>query len=62
MDEEPEGPGPGDRLPRYCTRCARGCDDLLRVRINYKVARVCPGCAADRRLKGDRVEVLGSAE
>jgi len=51
-------PGQDDRRPRRCPRCDRGCDDLLRVRINYKLARMCPGCVGDRRMKGDLVDVL----
>lgn len=43
----------------FCSWCSRACDDLLLVRLNGKENRLCPGCVADRRTKGDDVVVRG---
>lgn len=40
-----------------CPRCDRLVDDVWPVRRNDKLERMCPGCVAECRLRGDLVEV-----
>ena len=56
IDRPPERDRPSGL---WCGRCSRGCDDLLLCEVNGKDQRLCPGCAADRRIRGDRVVVRG---
>lgn len=40
-----------------CPRCREWVDDVWTVRRNGKYERMCPGCAADCRRRGDEVRL-----
>jgi hypothetical protein len=42
-----------------CPRCHELADDVWLVRRNGKLERMCPGCAATCRRRGDLLEVRG---
>lgn len=38
-----------------CPRCGRWADDVWDVTRNGKIERMCPGCVAECRVRGDEV-------
>lgn len=41
-----------------CQRCGKGADDLWIVRLDGKIALLCPACFADRRIQGRDIRIM----